>query len=1078
MAIQQATAGLIASFYSAVAPLKILSTDIFIGAESTGNQIVAKVFTAGKETVDYVRIQGGFVGITPSFSVVADRIAMDEELNFLPGFRIAGFLNKSTLRTNTPVVDTFYDNITLAEAQKNYGINIISRAILNVRVPTAVTIDMSKVQVPIVNLATYTVEVEEGFFKQQSVISDDPLLTNINNEMATSAFLPLVQLRTNSRPFWVLINPTNGTTTNYINTKISFRIYSTNNEGETGFNILNTIIPGTGFIKLYREGVLVSTISCFDSKVTFVENRIEVDYTGLIDADTNYYILIDNGFAVDRDGFATQAVTSTTQCFFRSAPSTDPAFPDLTTLQVSAANLLLPQSEIVIFFEGDLVAEASVSCDAERVKYMSGTTDSIGGVVANVSALVEATDLEFDVLSSQITAGTFVIAEGYSNMLVSLSLDFFIKLEPTTISAQFSVPKMEISIRKPAEFNLTTSTSIYANGGYILQGSAFCPATSSLSCSTTAVAKAMVLRYNADTGSVLRLPLYGNVNVTVEWGGGTNALLGYSGGQGYIFYQNAPGRTAYYGDGFYREYNGGGFKQVVSYTTPGVKTFTVPSIASATSFNGLPTRSINDFDGYVIIKGQLDYLGALESQDSLSFDSGTTQSSASLAEILSWGELGLKGFRRVGSTRSEANVVLYYINPNMPSTVTDLTNAFSGRMSLNYQSFSVSSTEPPDVVWGVYPFTPDETNPENAEIVFRAERYRRVEWEYRSTLVPIKNTIENLNTSNVTKMEGTFQKATLGYEGGNSPNYIFYYLNLAGWNTSNVTTMKSMFQASRGLAPKGLENWNTGLVSDMSYMFNRTSYSLPLNDGTTRSTIDNTIDIGSWNTASVTTMKAMFGMENFPLSGISNNLPETDPSRGAYNGRLPSLASWNTANVTDMSFMFCGWRTDIQSPYVISGSLALPTLSLGLNNWNTSKVTTMKAMFAGTGFADDLNTWDVSKVADFSWIFSGTASVIFGRSDWNPNVTNWNTSSATLMTGMFFLGNGFNRSILRNGNIWNTSKVTDMNYMFYVLDAGYETFNQDLSGWCVPLIASLPTAFFSGRQSTWTNPKPIWGTCP
>jgi hypothetical protein len=39
------------------------------------------------------------------------------------------------------------------------------------------------------------------------------------------------------------------------------------------------------------------------------------------------------------------------------------------------------------------------------------------------------------------------------------------------------------------------------------------------------------------------------------------------------------------------------------------------------------------------------------------------------------------------------------------------------------------------------------------------------------------------------------------------------------------------------------------------------------------------------------------------------------------------------------------------------------------------------------------------------------------------------------------------------------------------------SFNQDLSGWCVPTIPSLPTDFDTGASS-WVLPRPVWGTCP
>ena len=75
------------------------------------------------------------------------------------------------------------------------------------------------------------------------------------------------------------------------------------------------------------------------------------------------------------------------------------------------------------------------------------------------------------------------------------------------------------------------------------------------------------------------------------------------------------------------------------------------------------------------------------------------------------------------------------------------------------------------------------------------------------------------------------------------------------------------------------------------------------------------------------------------------------------------------------------------------------------------------------------------------------------------------------MSGMFYGNSEFNADI----SSWDTSSVYDMSYMF----AGATAFNQDLSGWCVKNIYSKPTYFDEGATG-WILPdsQPVWGTCP
>jgi len=79
-----------------------------------------------------------------------------------------------------------------------------------------------------------------------------------------------------------------------------------------------------------------------------------------------------------------------------------------------------------------------------------------------------------------------------------------------------------------------------------------------------------------------------------------------------------------------------------------------------------------------------------------------------------------------------------------------------------------------------------------------------------------------------------------------------------------------------------------------------------------------------------------------------------------------------------------------------------------ISRWNTSTVTTMESMFQGTMFNQDIIHWDVSAVTSMSYMFQGNTS-------FNQPIGKWTTTQVTSMESMFDGATSFNQSLYH----WN-----------------------------------------------------------
>ncbi|MBL6643816.1 MAG: BspA family leucine-rich repeat surface protein, partial [Flavobacteriaceae bacterium] len=103
--------------------------------------------------------------------------------------------------------------------------------------------------------------------------------------------------------------------------------------------------------------------------------------------------------------------------------------------------------------------------------------------------------------------------------------------------------------------------------------------------------------------------------------------------------------------------------------------------------------------------------------------------------------------------------------------------------------------------------------------------------------------------------------------------------------------------------------------------------------------------------------------------------------------------------------------------------------------WDTSNVTDMSSMFKNAqNFNQNIGSWDVSKVTNVYSMFY--YALVF-----NQNIGSWDTSNITNFQLMFQNARQFNQPI----GSWDTSSATNMAQLF----EGAGAFNQDISGWDV-----------------------------
>ena len=334
--------------------------------------------------------------------------------------------------------------------------------------------------------------------------------------------------------------------------------------------------------------------------------------------------------------------------------------------------------------------------------------------------------------------------------------------------------------------------------------------------------------------------------------------------------------------------------------------------------------------------------------------------------------------------------------------------------------------------------------------------------------------ISRWDVSNVTTMGGMF-------------SYSKFNGNISHWDVSKVTDMGMMFYSS--CFDKNILYWDVSNVTNMTYMFARSNFNR---------------NIYSWNVSNVTNMDGMFYDSKFDKDisrwDVSSVRHMNVMFASSFN---KDISSWNVSNVESATntFIKCPLETqkfkqpNFQSGVYVSFDYTnfkrnyrkkkkvnedyldktdidqesvsvLDDVRAELDEWIRDKDSKplsfnpdvlpdhfyhveskkhlsqiIRRMKRDYKMGGSLNWLDVTAITNMSFLF--------GRSDFNFDISRWDVSRVTDMDSMFM-------NCTFNGNIsgWDVSRVENMAFMFC-----HSPFDKNISGWDVSSVTNYEGIF-------------------
>jgi surface protein len=191
---------------------------------------------------------------------------------------------------------------------------------------------------------------------------------------------------------------------------------------------------------------------------------------------------------------------------------------------------------------------------------------------------------------------------------------------------------------------------------------------------------------------------------------------------------------------------------------------------------------------------------------------------------------------------------------------------------------------------------------------------------------------------------------------------------------------------------------------------------------------------------------------------------------------ITEVVSFGNLGITSFLNGFTNMKTNPQMPATLPATVRsmrsmfeeASNFNQDLSSWNTESVTNMEQMFAyarafNNGCADGVTTCPLAW--NTSSVTNMRAMFIF-NDIFNQNIGTWNTSSVTDMGQVFNNAPKFNQNI----GSWVTGGVTNMSNMFN----GASAFNQNISGWNTGNVTNMDQMFLEARA--FNQPIGVWNT--